>query len=131
MLGGYDPANYPSERLYATATDGMRVPISLRLRARTAQRASPLVLDGYGAYGIPYPVLFSSNRISLLDRGVSFAIAHVRGGGELGKHWHDAGRMLAKRNTFTDFIAWRSSSIARATPRPIGSPSRAAAPAAC
>ena len=66
---------------------------------------SPLLLTGYGAYGLPYPVTFSSNRLSLLDRGVTVAIAHVRGGGELGKRWHDDGRMLAKRHTFTDFVA--------------------------
>jgi oligopeptidase B len=64
-----------------------------------------MLLAGYGAYGIPYPVTFSSSRLSLLDRGVTFAVAHVRGGGELGKRWHDEGRMLKKRNTFTDFIA--------------------------
>ncbi len=64
-----------------------------------------MVLAGYGAYGVPYPVTFSSNRLTLLDRGVSVAIAHVRGGGEMGKRWHDQGRMLAKRNTFIDFIA--------------------------
>jgi oligopeptidase B len=64
-----------------------------------------MLLAGYGAYGYPYPAGFSSNRLSLLDRGVSVAIAHVRGGGELGKRWHDDGRMMAKRNTFTDFIA--------------------------
>src|SRR5213076_2126384 len=66
---------------------------------------SPMVLTGYGAYGMPYPVTFSSNRLSLLERGVAVAVAHVRGGGELGKRWHDDGRLLRKRNTFTDFIA--------------------------
>jgi oligopeptidase B len=75
-------------------------------RAGTARDGSaPMFLTGYGAYGIPYPVTFSSSRLSLLDRGMAFAIAHVRGGGELGKRWHDEGRMLAKRNTFIDFIA--------------------------
>src|SRR2546426_1998265 len=64
-----------------------------------------MLLSGYGAYGIAYPVTFSSSRLSLLERGVGYAIAHVRGGGELGKRWHDEGRMLAKRNTFTDFLA--------------------------
>ena len=64
-----------------------------------------MLLAGYGAYGLPYPVTFSSSRLSLLDRGVTFAIAHARGGGELGKRWHDDGKMLKKRNTFTDFIA--------------------------
>src|ERR1043166_9154944 len=98
----YDPGNYQVERLWATASDGTRIPISLVSR-KGLQRA--LLLDGYGAYGIPNDVWFSSNRISLLDRGVMFAVAHVRGGGELGKKWHDAGRMMNKRNTFTDFIA--------------------------
>ena len=106
VLGGYDPSRYRSERVHATAPDGTRVPISLVCRAeRPRDGTSPMVLTGYGAYGMPYPVIFSSNRLSLLDRGVAVAIAHVRGGGELGKRWHDSGRMLAKRNTFTDFIA--------------------------
>ncbi|MGH7275491.1 MAG: S9 family peptidase [Candidatus Rokuibacteriota bacterium] len=106
VLGGYDPARYRSERVHATAPDGRRIPISLVCRADTPRDgASPMLLTGYGAYGVPYPVTFSSNRLSLLDRGVSVAIAHVRGGGELGKRWHDAGRMLQKRTTFTDFIA--------------------------
>jgi len=66
---------------------------------------SPMLLLGYGSYGFPFPIIFSSNWLSLVDRGVSIAVAHIRGGGELGKKWHDQGRMLAKRNTFTDFIA--------------------------
>jgi oligopeptidase B len=75
-------------------------------RADAARDGSaPMLLAGYGAYGYPYPAGFSSNRLSLLERGVSVAIAHIRGGGELGKRWHDEGRMMAKRNTFTDFIA--------------------------
>ena len=106
VLGGYDPSRYRSERVHATAADGTRIPISIVSRTDALRDGtSPLVLSGYGAYGMPYPVTFSSNRLSLLDRGVSVAIAHVRGGGELGKRWHDGGRMLAKRNTFTDFIA--------------------------
>lgn len=106
VRGGYDPSRYRSERVYAVAEDGTRIPISLVRRA-SAERdgRAPMLLTGYGAYGFPYPVTFSSNRLSLLDRGLSVAIAHVRGGGELGKRWHDEGRMLAKRNTFTDFIA--------------------------
>jgi oligopeptidase B len=105
VLGGYDPTRYRSERIHAIATDGTRIPISLVRRAEPAQAGSaPMLLAGYGAYGYPYPVSFSSNRLSLLDRGVTVAIAHIRGGGELGKRWHDAGRMMAKRNTFTDFI---------------------------
>jgi oligopeptidase B len=106
VLGGYDPSRYRTERVHATAPDGTRIPISLVCRADTPRDgAGPLLLTGYGAYGLPYPVLFSSSRLSLLDHGVAVAIAHVRGGGELGKRWHDDGRMLKKRNTFSDFIA--------------------------
>ena len=104
--GGYDPAGYVTERLWATAGDGARVPISLvRRRDVPTDGSAPLHLYGYGSYGFPLPVTFSSNRLSLLDRGVVVALAHVRGGGDLGKPWHDAGRLLKKGNTFTDFIA--------------------------
>ena len=106
VLGGYDPTRYRSERIHATAPDGTRIAISLVTRADAPRDGSrAMLLAGYGAYGLPYPVTFSSNRLSLLDRDVGIAIAHVRGGGEGGKRWHDAGRMLAKPNTFTDFIA--------------------------
>jgi oligopeptidase B len=106
VLGGFDPARYRSERIHAVAADATRVPISIVYREGTPRDgSSPMLLTGYGAYGLPYPVTFSSSRVSLLDRGVTFAIAHVRGGGELGKRWHDDGKMLNKRNTFTDFIA--------------------------
>ena len=106
VLGGYDPSLYVSERLHATAPDGTRVPLSVVHRRDTPRDGSaPLLLYGYGSYGISVPVNFSSNRLSLLDRGVIYADAHIRGGGELGKPWHDAGRMQHKRNTFTDFIA--------------------------
>ena len=106
VLGGFDPARYRSERIHATAPDGTRVPISLVYREGTTRDGtSPMLLAGYGAYGLPYPVTFSTSRLSLLDRGVTVAIGHVRGGGEMGKRWHDEGRMLNKRNTFTDFIA--------------------------
>jgi oligopeptidase B len=105
VLGGYDRAQYVSERLHATASDGTRVPISIVYRKGTPRDGrAPLYLYGYGSYGYPLPVGFSSNRLSLLDRGVAVAMAHVRGGGEMGKAWHDDGRMLNKRNTFTDFI---------------------------
>ena len=106
VLGGYDPTRYRTERLHAPAPDGTAVPISL-VCAKDAPRdgSVPMLLAGYGAYGIPYGPYFSSNRLSLLERGVAVAVAHVRGGGEMGKRWHDAGRMLNKRNTFTDFIA--------------------------
>jgi len=106
VLGGYDPAQYVSERLHAIVSDGTRVPLSVVFRRDTPRDGSaPLLLYGYGSYGISVPVNFSSNRLSLLDRGVTYAVAHVRGGGELGKPWHDAGRMRQKLNTFTDFIA--------------------------
>jgi oligopeptidase B len=106
VLGGYDPGAYKSERVYATASDGTRVPVSLVYKKDLKlDGRRPLLLDAYGSYGIPRHVSFSSNRLSLLDRGVIFATAHIRGGGDLGKEWHDAGKMMSKKNTFTDFIA--------------------------
>jgi oligopeptidase B len=106
VLGGYERDRYHSERLLVTAPDGVKVPVSLVYRKGLKRDGShPMLLTGYGAYGYPFPVGFSSNRLSLLDRGFVFAIAHVRGGGELGKAWHDDGRIMKKRNTFTDFIA--------------------------
>jgi oligopeptidase B len=106
VLGGYDPTEYGSARLHALAPDGTRVPLSVVYRHDTPKDGSaPLLLYGYGSYGLSMPVAFSSNRLSLLNRGVIFVIAHVRGGGELGKPWHDAGRMHRKMSTFTDFIA--------------------------
>ena len=104
VLGGYDPERYEARRLHAIAPDGAAVPISLVSRKDLARPAA-LLLYAYGAYGLPLSASFNSNRFSLLDRGVVFAIAHVRGGGELGKAWHDHGRMQHKKNTFTDFIA--------------------------
>jgi oligopeptidase B len=114
VLGGYDSAQYASELVYASAADGVQIPVSMVYR-RALRRAGPqpLLLTGYGAYGFPHDVHFSSSRLSLLDRGVIVAVAHVRGGGEMGKRWHDAGRMLDKRNTFTDFIAAAEHLIAR------------------
>jgi oligopeptidase B len=106
VLGGYDRTRYESERVSATAPDGVKVPLSIVYRRGLARDGrAPIFLSGYGAYGFPLPVAFSSNRVSLLDRGVVVALAHVRGGGEMGKAWHDDGRMMKKRNTFTDFIA--------------------------
>jgi len=106
VLGDYDQSQYVIERLHATAADGAGVPVSIVYRRDTPRDGSaPLLLYGYGSYGISVPVNFSSNRLSLLDRGVIYAVAHIRGGGELGKPWHDAGRMKQKRNTFTDFIS--------------------------
>jgi oligopeptidase B len=106
VLGGYDPDEYVSERLFATAADGVKVPVSIVYKRGFPRDGSrPLHLYGYGSYGYSLPISFSSNRLSLLERGLAFAIAHVRGGGDLGKPWHDDGRMLKKRNTFDDFIA--------------------------
>jgi oligopeptidase B len=106
VLGGYDRTQYVSERLQATAPDGTKVPVSIVYRkGRPRDGKAPLFLQGYGSYGYPMPVGFSSNRLTLLDRGVAVALAHVRGGGEMGKAWHDDGRMMKKMNTFTDFIA--------------------------
>ena len=106
VLGGYDAAKYKAERVVATAPDGTKVPVSLYYRADLRQRGpQPLWLNAYGSYGIPSNVGFSSTRLSLIDRGFVFAIAHIRGGGDLGKEWHDEGKMMKKMNTFTDFIA--------------------------
>ncbi|MFZ1864597.1 MAG: S9 family peptidase [Polyangiales bacterium] len=105
VLGGYDPSDYRSERLWATAQDGARIPISVVSRKDVLKdEPAPMLLVGYGSYGYSYPTTFSYARVSLLDRGMTYAIAHVRGGGELGKAWHDQGRMAHKMNTFTDFI---------------------------
>ena len=106
VLGGYDRTRYETERVSATAPNGVGVPLSIVYRKGLVRDASaPILLSAYGAYGFPLPITFSSNRVSLLDRGVVVALAHVRGGGEMGKRWHDDGRMTKKRNTFTDFIA--------------------------
>src|SRR5262245_11750074 len=106
VLGGYDPTRYESQRLWAKAGDGTRIPISIVYRKGTPHDGSaPMLLSGYGSYGISQNATFNSNRFSLLDRGVVFAIAHIRGGGEMGKTWHEQGRMMHKKNTFTDFIA--------------------------
>src|SRR5207253_4914072 len=105
VLGGYNPANYTAERVYATATDGTKIPISLVYRKGMKRDGkSPMLLYGYGSYGISIDPSFNSNRVSLLDRGVIYAIAHIRGGGELGEDWREAGRMMKKKNTFTDII---------------------------
>ncbi|HEX5134133.1 MAG TPA: S9 family peptidase, partial [Thermoanaerobaculia bacterium] len=106
VLGGYDPSQYASERLRARSSDGTSIPISIVYRKSVKRDGrSPMLLTGYGSYGVSSNPTFSSNRVSLLDRGVVCAIAHVRGGGEMGKKWHDQGRMFAKKNTFTDFIS--------------------------
>src|SRR5690554_6810162 len=105
VLGGYDPTQYESERVWAVARDGTRVPVSLVYRKGTPRDGSaPMLLGGYGSYGASSNVSFSSNRLSLLDRGLIVGTAHIRGGGDLGQAWHDQGRMQHKINTFTDFI---------------------------
>lgn len=102
---GFDPSCYETERLWAVADDGARIPISLVYPRGLARDGShPCLLNGYGSYGICLDPAFSVQALSLLDRGFVYAIAHVRGGGEMGETWHEQGRMLAKRNTFTDFI---------------------------
>ena len=102
---GYDAAKYKSERLWAVARDGSRVPISIVYRKDFIRDGThPLLLTAYGSYGMAIPVTFVSNYLALLDRGFAVAVAHIRGGGDMGKPWHDAGRMLHKKNTFTDFI---------------------------
>jgi oligopeptidase B len=140
--GGFDRTLYASERVHATAPDGVQVPVSIVYRKdkRVAQSETvapvsrpavvgasrptqnPLYLYGYGSYGYSLPLGFSSNRLSLLDRGVVLAYAHIRGGGDLGEPWHDAGKMLVKRNTFTDFIAC----VERLTSAGYGDPTRVA-----
>ena len=150
--GGFDRTLYASERIHATAPDGVKVPISLVYRrdkfagpsaglgapsstqsyrgeGGKAQDSTsyvttrpPLYVYGYGSYGYALPLGFNSNRLSLLDRGVVIAYAHIRGGGDLGKPWHDAGKMLVKRNTFTDFIA----SVEHLTANGYGDPTRVA-----
>ena len=104
--GGFDREQYASERVFATASDGAKIPISLVYRKNKREAGgNPLYVYGYGSYGYSLPIGFNANRLSLLDRGVVMAYAHIRGGGDLGKPWHDAGKMLVKRNTFSDFVA--------------------------
>jgi oligopeptidase B len=106
VVGGYDSSRFVTERIFAQATDGVKVPISLVYRKGLERDGkAPMLLYGYGAYGLSSDPRFGSDRLSLLERGMVFAIAHVRGGGDLGKPWHEAGRLLTKRNTFSDFIA--------------------------
>ncbi|MHC4416845.1 MAG: prolyl oligopeptidase family serine peptidase [Planctomycetota bacterium] len=106
VLGGYDPNGYGTKRLYATAPDGARIPISVVHRKGVLPDGdNPCLLHGYGSYGASMDPWFSSNNVSLLDRGFVYATAHVRGGAEMGRHWKEDGRMFNKRNTFTDFVA--------------------------
>ena len=103
ILGGFDPANYVTERIYTTARDGARVPVSIVYKKGIA-RPAPLLLYGYGSYGSSTDPTFSPDRLSLLDRGFVYVIAHIRGGQEMGRAWYENGKLLHKRNTFTDFI---------------------------
>lgn len=114
VLGGYDPSRYASERLHVRAADGTEIPVSLLyMKGTRMDGTAAMLLTGYGAYGLSSSVSFSSNVFSLVDRGVINAVAHVRGGGDLGKLWHDAGRMARKENTFNDFIAVVDDLVAR------------------
>jgi oligopeptidase B len=119
VLGAYDPAQYTTRRVSARAPDGTLVPISLVYR-RDLQRKGPqpLLLYGYGSYGVPIDPGFNAARLSLLDRGVVYAIAHIRGGGDLGRSWYQAGKMANKQNTFSDFIACAEALIAQGYTRP-------------
>jgi len=104
--GGYDRTKYQVEQVYATAADGVKIPISvMHLKGIKLDGKEPLYLYGYGSYGISIDMFFDSNIFSMVDRGVVTAVAHIRGGGEMGKAWHDAGRMMNKRTTFTDFVS--------------------------
>ena len=103
--GGFDRTLYASERVFATAADGVQIPLSIVYRRdKKTEGGNPLHVYAYGSYGYSLPVGFNGNRLSLLDRGVVLAYAHIRGGGDMGKPWHDAGRLMEKMNTFTDFI---------------------------
>jgi oligopeptidase B len=106
VVGGYDPSEYVTERLYATSRDGVKVPVSVVYKRDVEKGAgTPLLLYGYGSYGNSIDAGFSSNRLSLLNRGFVFAIAHIRGGQEMGRQWYEDGKLFKKKNTFDDFIA--------------------------
>ncbi len=114
VLGGYDPKGYDSTQILARAADGTEVPVSLVWRRDRRHGApQPLLMYGYGAYGIPVDPYFSSSRLSLLDRGAVFAIAHVRGGGDRGRRWYDDGKLAAKPNSFSDFVACAEALVAQ------------------
>jgi oligopeptidase B len=104
--GGYDRTRYQVQQIYATASDGVKIPISVvYLKGAKLDGKGPLYLTGYGSYGYSIDIAFNSDLFSMIDRGVVVAVAHIRGGGEMGKAWHDDGRMMHKKNTFTDFVA--------------------------
>ncbi|HKK20527.1 MAG TPA: S9 family peptidase [candidate division Zixibacteria bacterium] len=106
VLGGYDKNQYTLDRIYATASDGVKIPISIVFKkGMVLNGQNPFFLYGYGSYGLTIDPYFSSTRLSLLDRGFVFAIAHIRGSGEMGRAWYEEGKLLNKRHTFTDFIS--------------------------
>ena len=105
VLGGFDEANYETKRLWAAARDGVKVPVSVLYRkGTTIDGTAPCLLYAYGSYGSSMEAAFRSSRYNLIDRGFVYAIAHVRGGQELGREWYESGKLLKKKNTFTDFI---------------------------
>jgi oligopeptidase B len=105
VLGGFDPAEYETRRLYAPARDGVKVPLTIVYRKGMEKDGNnPLLLYGYGSYGSSADPRFNTNAISLLDRGFIYAIAHIRGGQDLGRQWYEDGKLLRKKNTFYDFI---------------------------
>jgi oligopeptidase B len=113
--GGFDSARYASERVWVDASDGVKIPVSVVYRRENFKHYSKnfIYIYGYGSYGYPLPIGFSPSRLSLLDRGVVIAYAHIRGGGEMGDSWHDAGKMMVKRNTFSDFISVAEQLVAK------------------
>ena len=105
VLGGYKPEDYQSERIMVKAADGAMIPVSMVYKKSLKKNGpQPLLLYGYGSYGISMPLGMRSSRLALVDRGMIYAIAHIRGGGEMGKAWHDNGKMMKKKNTFIDFV---------------------------
>ena len=128
VRGGYDRNDYVTERLWASSHDGVQVPISVVFRRDLRRERAPLILNGYGAYEHSSDPMFDPARLSLLDRGFVFAIAHVRGGGEMGRGWYEEGRLLHKRNTFEDFVACAEQLIAQgyATPETLAIRGRSA-----
>ena len=106
MKGGYDPKRYRTERVFATSHDGAEVPVSIVYRKDVKRDGkAPALLYAYGSYGYSREAEFNQTRLSLIDRGFVYAIAHIRGGAEMGEHWYDNGKLLLKKNTFEDMIA--------------------------
>ena len=105
VLGGYDPADYVQTREWVTARDGAKIPVSIVRHKDVAERSgAPVLLYGYGSYEISYDPFMSIPRLSMLDRGMVYVLAHIRGGGEMGRTWYEQGKLLRKKNTFTDYI---------------------------